>query len=71
MHNHNNVHRIATSRRNHIIANSFTDEDVVSSDFIHDARSSIVDAKAGIQLGDDFVKVCVCGGTEREREGGR
>jgi hypothetical protein len=29
----------------------------VSSDFIHDPHSSIVDAKAGIQLNDTFVKV--------------
>jgi glyceraldehyde 3-phosphate dehydrogenase len=35
----------------------YTDEDVVSSDFITDPRSSIVDAKAGIQLTDTFVKL--------------
>ena len=35
----------------------FTDEDVVSTDFIHDSHSSIVDAKAGIQLSPQFVKV--------------
>ena len=34
-----------------------TDEDVVSSDFIGDSHSSIVDAKAGIQLSDTFVKL--------------
>lgn len=38
-------------------ARSYTAEDVVSSDFIHDAHSSIVDAKAGIQLNDTFVKL--------------
>ncbi len=35
----------------------YTDEDVVSSDFIHDPRTSIFDAKAGIALTDTFVKV--------------
>lgn len=35
----------------------FTNEDVVSSDFITDCRSSIVDSKAGIQLSDTFVKL--------------
>ena len=35
----------------------YTDEDVVSSDFITDPRPSIFDAKAGIQLTDTFVKV--------------
>ena len=35
----------------------YTDEDVVSSDFIHDSRSSIFDAKAGIGLNSNFFKV--------------
>lgn len=35
----------------------FTDEDVVSSDFIGDTHSSIFDKKAGIALTDDFVKL--------------
>lgn len=35
----------------------YTDEEVVSSDFIGDRRSSIFDAKAGIQLNDRFFKV--------------
>lgn len=35
----------------------YTEEDVVSSDFIGDARTSIFDAKAGIALNDNFVKV--------------
>ena len=35
----------------------YTDEDVVSTDFIDDARTSIFDAKAGIALTDTFVKV--------------
>ena len=35
----------------------FTDEDIVSSDFISDPRSSIFDKKAGIALTDDFVKL--------------
>ncbi|MBQ1256009.1 MAG: type I glyceraldehyde-3-phosphate dehydrogenase, partial [Clostridia bacterium] len=35
----------------------YTEDMVVSSDFIHDARTSIFDAKAGIALTDTFVKV--------------
>ncbi|XP_067658156.1 uncharacterized protein [Haliotis asinina] len=35
----------------------YTDEDVVSQDFLGDARSSIFDAKAGIALSDNFVKL--------------
>ncbi len=35
----------------------YTDEDVVSSDFIHDPHTSIFDAKAGIALTDKFVKL--------------
>jgi len=35
----------------------YTDEDLVSSDFIGDDRSSIFDAKAGIQLSKTFVKL--------------
>jgi glyceraldehyde 3-phosphate dehydrogenase len=35
----------------------YTDEDLVSSDFIGDVRSSIFDAKAGIQLNKTFVKL--------------
>ncbi|EEC50484.1 predicted protein [Phaeodactylum tricornutum CCAP 1055/1] len=35
----------------------YTDEDVVSSDFISDTHSSIFDQKAGIALTDDFVKL--------------
>ena len=35
----------------------YTDEEVVSSDFVGDRRSSIYDAKAGIQLNDRFFKV--------------
>ena len=34
----------------------YTEDDVVSQDFIGDTRSSIVDAKAGIALTDTFVK---------------
>jgi len=36
---------------------AYTDEEVVSSDFIGDHHSSIYDAKAGIQLNDRFFKV--------------
>merc|ERR1711976_1153240 len=35
----------------------YTDEQVVSSDFITDPRSSIFDAKAGISLTPNFVKL--------------
>jgi len=35
----------------------YTEDDVVSQDFIGDVRSSIFDAKAGIQLSPTFVKV--------------
>mmetsp|Transcript_31384 Transcript_31384/g.61154 ORF Transcript_31384/g.61154 Transcript_31384/m.61154 type:complete len:616 (+) Transcript_31384:28-1875(+) len=35
----------------------YTEDAVVSSDFIHDPRSSIVDAAAGIALTDNFVKL--------------
>lgn len=35
----------------------FTDEDVVSSDFTTDARTSIFDSKAGIMLNENFVKL--------------
>ena len=35
----------------------YTDEDVVSSDFLGDPRTSIFDAKAGIALTDKFVKL--------------
>merc|ERR1712012_836845 len=34
-----------------------TDDEVVSTDFLGDTRSSIFDVKAGIQLSDTFVKV--------------
>ncbi|KAF7838203.1 glyceraldehyde-3-phosphate dehydrogenase, cytosolic [Senna tora] len=35
----------------------YTEDDVVSSDFVGDTRSSIFDAKAGIALTEDFVKL--------------
>jgi len=35
----------------------YTEDDVVSTDFIGDSRSSIFDAKAGIALSDNFVKL--------------
>jgi len=35
----------------------YTDEELVSSDFLHDNRSSIFDVKAGIALNDKFVKL--------------
>ncbi|KAJ8768032.1 hypothetical protein K2173_020972 [Erythroxylum novogranatense] len=36
---------------------AYTEDDVVSSDFLGDCRSSIFDAKAGIALNDNFVKL--------------
>merc|ERR1711998_452229 len=36
---------------------AYTDEDVVSTDFITDPHSSIFDAKAGIAMSDKFVKL--------------
>src|SRR5690606_20903657 len=36
---------------------AYTEEDVVSSDFISDRHSSIFDARAGIELSDRFFKV--------------
>jgi glyceraldehyde 3-phosphate dehydrogenase len=37
----------------------YTDEDVVSSDFVSDTHSPIFDAKAGIALNDNFIKLLV------------
>ncbi|MDR3311105.1 MAG: type I glyceraldehyde-3-phosphate dehydrogenase [Oscillospiraceae bacterium] len=36
---------------------AYTDEEVVSSDFIHDAHTSVFDEKAGIMLNERFVKL--------------
>merc|ERR1719331_2082325 len=36
---------------------AYHDDDVVSSDFIGDTHTSIIDAKAGIALADNFVKL--------------
>ena len=36
-----------------------TEDQVVSTDFLGDTRSSIFDIKAGIQLSDTFVKVII------------
>jgi glyceraldehyde 3-phosphate dehydrogenase len=35
----------------------YTDEDLVSTDFVGDSHSSIFDAKAGISLNPNFVKL--------------
>ena len=35
----------------------YTEDAVVSTDFLGDSRSSIFDIKAGIQLSDTFMKV--------------
>ena len=35
----------------------YTDEEVVSTDFIGDTHSGIFDAKAGISLNPNFVKI--------------
>jgi glyceraldehyde 3-phosphate dehydrogenase len=35
----------------------YTEDEVVSSDFVGDSRTSIFDAKAGISLNDNFVKI--------------
>ena len=35
----------------------YTEDEVVSSDFIHESRTSVFDAKAGIALNDNFVKL--------------
>jgi len=35
----------------------YTEDEVVSQDFLGDARTSIFDAKAGIALNNNFVKV--------------
>jgi len=35
----------------------YTEEELVSTDFIHDSRSSIFDAEAGISLNPHFVKL--------------
>ena len=35
----------------------YTEEELVSTDFLHDTRSSIFDAKAGLAISDTFVKL--------------
>jgi Glyceraldehyde 3-phosphate dehydrogenase, C-terminal domain len=40
-----------------VLSCRYTEDSVVSSDFIHDPHSSIFDAGAGIMLSENFVKV--------------
>ena len=49
------VKEAADGELNGILA--YTDDAVVSSDFIHDPHTSIFDIKAGIALSDTFVKL--------------
>jgi len=35
----------------------YTEDEVVSQDFVHDARSSVFDANAGIALNGNFMKL--------------
>ena len=49
------VKRASENELNGILG--YTDEAVVSSDFINDAHTSIFDSTAGIQLTDTFVKL--------------
>lgn len=35
----------------------YTEDEVVSQDFVHDSRSCIFDAKAGLGLNDNFLKL--------------
>ena len=52
----NNTHREESEGKLKGIL-GYTEDDVVSTDFIGDSRSSIFDAKAGIALSDNFVKL--------------
>jgi len=53
-----NIININISRENELAGIlGYTEEPVVSSDFIGDASTSIFDAKAGIALTDTFVKL--------------
>ncbi|CAM9208302.1 unnamed protein product [Chrysoparadoxa australica] len=47
-------HASETSMKGYL---GYTEDQIVSADFISDPRSSIVDAKAGIALNDNFVKL--------------
>ncbi len=49
------IKEAANGRLKGILA--YTDEEVVSTDFIGDTNSSIFDSKAGISLNDNFVKL--------------
>ena len=42
----------------------YTEDAVVSTDFLGDSRSSIFDVKAGIQLSDTFMKVFFANGIQ-------
>lgn len=49
------IKKAADGKMNGILG--YTEDAVVSSDFIHDARTSVFDADAGISLNDNFVKL--------------
>jgi glyceraldehyde 3-phosphate dehydrogenase len=47
----------ATAERGTDFAFSYTDDEVVSTDFVGSTESSVFDAKAGISLNPNFVKL--------------
>ena len=40
-----------------MLTSSYTEDEVVSTDFVGSTESSIFDAKAGIPLNDNFIKL--------------
>jgi glyceraldehyde-3-phosphate dehydrogenase/erythrose-4-phosphate dehydrogenase len=45
---------------------AYTEDKVVSTDFLGKTHSSIFDAKAGISLNENFVKLVSCNSLENE-----